>query len=69
MIERIKARRNALAAMLAEAQAQYNELEQTLHALDRQLCAMQGGLQELDALLSETAPLNGAHVSALDVRE
>jgi len=66
MIERIKARRNELARQMAESQRQYDELEQTLHALDRQLCAMAGGLQELDALLSETAPLNGARAAALD---
>jgi hypothetical protein len=69
MIDRIKSRRAALAAQLAVSQRQYDELEQTLHALDRQLCAMAGGLKELDALLSETAPLNGAHEAALDVRE
>jgi hypothetical protein len=48
----IRERRAALAAQLAQAQQQYIELERTLHALDRQLCAMQGGLQELDALVA-----------------
>lgn len=53
MRERIQARRNALAAQLEQAKAQYDQLETTLKLLDRQLCAMQGGLQELDALLAE----------------
>jgi len=75
MIERIKARRAALQAQMDAAQQQYAELEQTLRQLDRQLCAMQGGLQELDALLTEDTPervstyatgLNGAHEAALD---
>lgn len=50
-IARIRERRAALAAQLAQAQQQYVELERTLHTLDRQMCAMQGGLQELDGLL------------------
>lgn len=53
MIDRTRARRAALAAQLAQAQQQYAELEQTLAMLDRQMCAMHGGLQELDALLAE----------------
>lgn len=53
MIDRIQARRAALAAQLAQAQQQYDQLEQALKLLDRQLCAMTGGLQELDALLSD----------------
>jgi chromosome segregation ATPase len=53
MIDRIQARRDALAAQMAEAQQQYEQLEQTLKLLDRQLCAMAGGLQELDALLHQ----------------
>jgi len=54
MIDRmhIQARRDALAAQLAQAQQQYAQLEATLATLDRQLCAMAGGLQELDALLA-----------------
>ena len=52
MNERIQARRDELAAQLAEAQQQYAQLEQMLKELDRQLCAMAGGLQELDALLT-----------------
>lgn len=51
MIDHIQARRNELAAQMAQAQQQYAELEQTLTLLDRQLCAMAGGLQELDDLL------------------
>jgi len=49
---RIRARRDALATQLEQAQQQYNELEAMLRTLDRQLCAMHGGLQELDALLA-----------------
>jgi len=48
----IQARRNELAAQLAAGRAQYDQLEQALKELDRQLCAMAGGVQELDALLS-----------------
>ena len=53
--EQILARRDALAAQLQAAVMQYDQLKQTLKQLDRQLCAMQGGLQELDALLTEDA--------------
>lgn len=53
MIDHIHARRDALAAQLAQGKQQYDQLESILHALDRQLCAMAGGLQELDALLAE----------------
>lgn len=52
MIDRIRGRRAALAAQLAQAQQQHAELEATLKALDRSMCAMHGGLQELDALLA-----------------
>ena len=51
MIDRIQARRDELAEQMTQAQQQYAELEQALRLLDRQLCAMAGGLQELDALL------------------
>lgn len=54
MIDRIHARRAALAAQVAEAQQQYDQLEAALRTLDRQLCAIHGGLQELDALLQGT---------------
>jgi small-conductance mechanosensitive channel len=53
MIDRIQARRDALAAQMAEARQQYDQLEQTLKLLDRNICAMAGGLQELDALLEQ----------------
>jgi transposase len=53
MIDRIRTRRAALAAQLAQAQQQYDQLESALKELDRQLCAMQGGLQELDALIAD----------------
>jgi predicted nucleic acid-binding Zn-ribbon protein len=53
MIDRIQARRDALAAQMAEAQQQYEQLEQTLKLLDRNICAMAGGLQELEALLEQ----------------
>lgn len=53
MIDRatIHARRAELAAQIDQARQQYDQLEQALRQLDRQLCAMAGGLQELDALL------------------
>jgi chromosome condensin MukBEF ATPase and DNA-binding subunit MukB len=53
MIDRIQARRDELAAQLAEGRQQYDQLEAALKQLDRQLCAMAGGVQELDALLQE----------------
>lgn len=55
MIDRmtIQDRRDALQAQLDQARAQYDQLEVTLHTLDRQLCGMAGGLQELDRLLTE----------------
>lgn len=63
-ISTIQARRDALAAQLDQARLQYDQLEATLHALDRQLCGMAGGLQELDRLLAEhdaaTIASNGA---------
>jgi septation ring formation regulator EzrA len=37
----------------AQARQQYDQLEQTLKLLDRNICAMAGGLQELDALLEQ----------------
>ena len=49
---RLQARRDALAAQFTEGQQQYAHLQQALTDLDRQLCAMQGGIQELDALLA-----------------
>jgi uncharacterized coiled-coil protein SlyX len=51
--ERIRARRAALVAQMAEAQQQYDQAEATLRLLGRNLDAMQGGLQELDNLLAE----------------
>lgn len=55
MIDRatIRARRDILAVQMAQAQQQYNQLEATLKQLDRQLCAIAGGVQELDALLTD----------------
>lgn len=52
MIDRITARRASLAAQMDAAKAQYAQLEAQLHALGRNLDAMQGGLQELDALIT-----------------
>ncbi len=52
MIEQIQSRRDELADQMAQAQAQYTEIEAVLKELDRQMCAMAGGLQELDTLLS-----------------
>lgn len=76
MIDRIQARRDALAAQIAEAQQEYDQLESMLCTLDRQLCAMHGGLQELDALLAApevpecispyATGLNGAREAALE---
>lgn len=64
MIDRatIQARRDALARQLSEAQQQYDQLEQTIAQLDRQLCAMHGGLIELDALLAAPEDVHGAIV-------
>ena len=56
LITRIRVRRDALAAQQAEAQRQYAEMEQALTLLQRNLDAMHGGLQELDALLAELEP-------------
>lgn len=50
----IRARRDALAAQLAEGQQQYQQLENALAMLQRNLDAMHGGLQELEALLQES---------------
>ena len=69
MTDRIRERRAALAAQVSQAQQQYTELEQMLHMLDRQICAMQGGLQELDDLLAdpvEFVPFMSPYVTGLD---
>jgi len=76
MIDRIQERLRLMAERLEQGRKQYNELEQTLRDLDRQLCAMQGGIQELEALLAAAAPaesistyatgLNGTHEAALE---
>lgn len=65
-IAAIQARRDQLAAHLDQARAQYAELEQMLHQLDRQLCGMAGGLQELDRLLAEDAAATIASNGALE---
>jgi chromosome condensin MukBEF ATPase and DNA-binding subunit MukB len=51
--EQVQARRDALAAQMEQGQQEYTQLEQMLAQLDRSICAMAGGLQELDALLAE----------------
>lgn len=56
MIAQIQARRDALAAQKAEAEAQYSQLEQALALLGRNIDAMHGGIQELDALLKGDIP-------------
>lgn len=62
MIDRatVQSRRAALQAQLDQARARYDQLEAAFAAdlkeRDRQLCAMAGGVQELDALLSEGPP-------------
>lgn len=63
----IRARRDILADQLKQAQQQYDQLEATLHTLDRQLCAMAGGLQELNALLSEDEQIVTNGHSVVDV--
>jgi len=62
VIDRIQARRDALAAQLDRARLIYADLEvqrdRTIRAiveLQRQLDAMSGGLQELEGLLEEGA--------------
>lgn len=68
MIDRstIQARRDQLAQQLDQARAQYDQLEAALRTLDRQLCAMAGGLQELDRLLAEDAAETIATNGALE---
>lgn len=53
MLDTIRARRATLAAQKVQAEQQYAELERTLLLLQRNIDAMHGGLQELDALLAE----------------
>lgn len=48
----IRARRDTLAAQKAQAEQEYNALEARLALLQRNLDAMHGGLQELEALLA-----------------
>lgn len=48
----IRARRDTLAAQKAQAEQEYNALEARLALLQRNLDAMYGGLQELEALLA-----------------
>ena len=52
-IETIRTRRDGLAEKVAQAQQEYAQVEQMLVQLDRQICAMHDGVQELDALLLE----------------
>lgn len=62
-IETIQARRDQLASQADEAERRYNELEQLIKTIDRQLCMMRGGVAELDALLAHDAARElGAHV-------
>lgn len=51
LAETIRARRDALAAQLEQGKAEYQQVEDLLVNLQRNLDAMHGGLQELDALL------------------
>lgn len=48
----IQARRDALAAQHASAQEQHTEWQKMIGLLEHNISAMQGGLQELDALLA-----------------
>jgi phage shock protein A len=50
----IHARRQTLEEQVAQAQQQYAQIETLLHELDRQICGMHGGLQELSALIAES---------------
>jgi prefoldin subunit 5 len=60
MIDRIRSRRAALAEQMSEWQAQYQELENTIALLRRNLDMAQGAMQELDALLEIAGESNGA---------
>lgn len=53
IIDTIRARREALAAEIAQAQAEYERLEQMLREYCRGIDMQTGGLKELDALLAE----------------
>jgi len=67
VIDRIQSRRDALAAQLDRARLAYADLEvqrdhtiAALAALQRQLDAMAGGLQELGLLAEEEQAADGA---------
>lgn len=68
MIDRvtIQARRDALQSQFDQALALRADLKATLKETDRQLCAMAGGLQELDRLLAEDAAETIATNGALE---
>jgi len=60
----IRARRDALETQIATGRQEYARIEALLRELDRQLCAMQGGLQELNVLLASlAAPLERERIS------
>lgn len=48
----IQARRDALNAQCEQAQQQHTQLQGAIHLLEHNISGMQGGLQELDALLA-----------------
>jgi hypothetical protein len=69
MIDLIRARRAALAAQMAEAQQQYTAIEEQLRLLGRNLDAMHGGLQELDALIEQTERAEAGHTNGVALAE
>lgn len=52
----IQKRRDALNAQRQQAEQQFNTLEQQLALLQRNIDAMIGGVQELDAQIAELSP-------------
>lgn len=56
LTQHIQDRRAALAAQMEQARQEYARLEQMLMTLGRNLDAMHGGVQELDALIEELEP-------------
>lgn len=52
VLEKIRARRDALRAQMETAKAQYGDLERALALLQRNIDAMHGGLQELESLIT-----------------
>jgi hypothetical protein len=51
-IELLRSRRATLLEQQAQQQAQYQQLEDAMRLLDRQLCITAGALEEIDRLLA-----------------